>query len=74
LFALAEVVESGTLALDQLDDLPDRNLSAKLAQVPGIGPWTVQMFLMFRLRRQDVLPVGDIGVRRGLQLATDYTA
>jgi 3-methyladenine DNA glycosylase/8-oxoguanine DNA glycosylase len=38
---------------------------AELTQVRGIGPWTAQMFLMFELRRSDVWPTGDLGVRTG---------
>jgi DNA-3-methyladenine glycosylase II len=47
----------------------DDEISARLVTVRGIGPWTADMFLMFQLRRLDVWPVGDFGVRRGYGLA-----
>lgn len=48
--------------------LDDETLVAELTRVRGIGRWTVEMLLMFRLRRPDVLPVGDYGVCKGFQL------
>jgi DNA-3-methyladenine glycosylase II len=47
----------------------DEEVIARLSTVRGIGPWTAQMFLMFRLRRLDVWPIGDFGVRQGYGLA-----
>ena len=47
----------------------DEEVIASLSSVRGIGPWTAQMFLIFRLRRLDVWPVGDFGVRQGYGLA-----
>jgi DNA-3-methyladenine glycosylase II len=47
---------------------PDDDVRAALLPVRGIGPWSVDMFLMFGLVRPDVLPVGDLGVRKGMQL------
>ncbi len=47
----------------------DEEVIARLSTVRGIGPWTTQMFLIFRLRRLDVWPVGDFGVRQGYGLA-----
>lgn len=67
--ALASAILSGELNLTRVDDLPDEAVVEQLTRVPGIGIWTAQMFLMFRLRRPDVLPIADVGVRRGLQLA-----
>ncbi|MFZ5624737.1 MAG: DNA-3-methyladenine glycosylase family protein [Gemmatimonadota bacterium] len=49
--------------------LSDEELVERLTVIRGIGPWTVHMFLMFRLGRPDVLPVSDYGVRKGFQLA-----
>lgn len=54
-----------SLGLDDLDRFPDEEVEARLTAVRGIGPWTAQMFLMFALRRPDVWPVGDLGVRSG---------
>ncbi|MFM7100563.1 MAG: DNA-3-methyladenine glycosylase family protein [Verrucomicrobiota bacterium] len=47
--------------------MSDDEIIAALVPVRGIGPWTAQMFLMFRLGRPDVLPVLDLGVRKGAQ-------
>lgn len=52
-----------------LDTLEDDEIIERLTQVRGIGPWTVQMMLMFQLGRPDVLPVTDFGVRSGFRLA-----
>jgi len=61
---LAERIESGSLVLEDLDALADDEVSAQLMEVKGIGRWTVDMFLIFHLGRPDVLPVGDLGLRR----------
>lgn len=53
------------LELDRLPWLDDAEVEGRLTSVRGIGPWTAQMFLMFALRRPDVWPVGDLGVRQG---------
>jgi DNA-3-methyladenine glycosylase II len=62
---LAERVHDGRLTLDGLEALSDDAIIAQCVAVRGIGPWTAQMFLMFRLGRPDVLPVLDLGVRKG---------
>jgi DNA-3-methyladenine glycosylase II len=62
--SLAERVLDGSLDLDNLDRLPDEEVIAQLTAVRGIGPWSADMFLIFRLGRPDVLPVGDLGIRR----------
>jgi DNA-3-methyladenine glycosylase II len=64
---LAERVEDGDLQLDLLKQLPDEEVSAQLTAVKGIGQWTTDMFLMFQLGRPDVLPVGDLGIRRAVE-------
>lgn len=51
-----------------LEVMPDEEIIARLTEVRGIGVWTAQMFLMFRLGRPDVLPAGDYGVRRAFGL------
>ncbi len=62
---LAARVMEGALRLESLVCLPDEEVVASLVQVRGIGRWTAEMFLIFSLRRLDVWPVGDQGVRRG---------
>lgn len=67
--SLAEHVISGDVDLEALDELADEDVVAELIRVKGLGEWTVQMFLMFRLRRPDVLPTGDLGIRRAVERA-----
>src|SRR5699024_10199352 len=62
-------VQDGSLALHALDVMPDEEVVAALTAVKGIGRWTAEMFLMFRLHRPDVLPVGDLGIVRAVQRA-----
>ena len=62
---LAERASAGRLALEALKGLSDEEVQEQLVQVRGIGPWTAQMFLLFDLRRPDVWPVLDLGVRAG---------
>ncbi len=62
---LASKVRSGAVQVHDLHDQPDDEVVRRLVQVRGIGAWTAQMYLMFRLRRPDVWPTGDLGVRAG---------
>lgn len=62
---LAARVHRRELALDALEARTDEEVIAELCEVKGIGRWTAEMFLMFRLGRPDVLPVGDLGVQKG---------
>ena len=66
--SLAEHVRDGSLELERLDELGDEQVIAELVAVKGLGVWTAHMFLMFHLQRPDVLPVGDLGVRRAIML------
>lgn len=59
----------GTVPLDGLGRLPDDEIIRRLVRVKGIGSWTVEMFLIFQLRRLDVWPVLDYGVRKGYAAA-----
>lgn len=67
--SLAEHVLSGELELELLDELTDEQVIAELIAVKGLGVWTAHMFLMFQLERPDVLPVGDLGIRRAIERA-----
>ena len=69
--SLAEHVESGELELARLSDLPDEEVIEQLTAVKGLGQWTADMFLIFHLGRPDVLPVGDLGIRRAVERAYD---
>jgi DNA-3-methyladenine glycosylase II len=68
---LAAKIEDGTVVLDPagLRAESDAEIVARLSTVRGIGKWTAEMFLMFQLRRLDVWPTGDLGVRKGFGLA-----
>ena len=63
---LAEKTASGLLDFNRLPELPDEKVIEHLTQVKGIGVWTAQMFLMFSLKRPNVLPTGDFGVRMAM--------
>lgn len=64
---LALHVNDNRLPMHNLHNMDDQDVIDALVQVRGIGVWTAQMFLMFRLGRPDVLPVLDLGVRKGAQ-------
>jgi len=66
---LSSRVLDGTVDLSRLSRLGDDEVIAELTTVRGIGRWTAEMFLMFQLRRLDVWPVDDLGVRQGYGLA-----
>lgn len=67
--SLAEHVTSGELDLDEVATMDDAEAIAVLTEVRGIGEWSAHMFLMFQLRRPDVLAWGDLAIRRGVQEA-----
>ncbi|TMK98546.1 MAG: DNA-3-methyladenine glycosylase 2 family protein [Actinobacteria bacterium] len=67
--SLAEHVLSGELELGRLSELDDERVISELVAVKGLGVWSAQMFLMFHLERPDVLPVGDLGIRRAIERA-----
>ena len=66
---LCRRIVEGELPLDVLDRMDDEAVIENLMQVKGIGRWTAEMFLIFRLQRPDVLPVGDLGIVRAVQRA-----
>jgi DNA-3-methyladenine glycosylase II len=66
---LAEKVARGALPLDHVETLSDADLITHLVQVKGIGKWTAQMFLMFKLGRADVLPDLDLGIQNAIKRA-----
>ena len=65
----AKVLEGVVPAAEELHQLEDDHIVERLTQVRGVGPWTVQMMLMFQLGRPNVLPIDDFGVRNGFRLA-----
>jgi DNA-3-methyladenine glycosylase II len=64
---LAAKTAAGLLDFTRLADLPDEEVVKHLTQVKGVGVWTAHMFLMFTLRRPDVLPTGDYGVQAAIK-------
>src|SRR5580658_10919370 len=64
----AKTIDGTVPTLTQIRRLPDAEILERLTAVRGIGPWTVEMLLIFRLGRPDVLPVSDYGVRKGYAL------
>src|SRR3954447_23061263 len=66
--SLAEHVTDGDLEIDRLAGAPGGEVYAELTAVKGLGRWTVDMFMIFHLGRPDVLPVGDLGIRRAVQI------
>ena len=65
---LSKKIESKELNMRTISRLNDEQIIAKLTEIKGIGRWTAEMFLIFSLGRLDVLPVGDLGLRKGVQL------
>jgi DNA-3-methyladenine glycosylase II len=66
---LAKHTRRGSVVFESLIEQDDNNVIEHLTQVKGIGVWTAHMFLMFALRREDVLPVGDLGIRAAMKRA-----
>jgi DNA-3-methyladenine glycosylase II len=64
---LATKAHSGEVNFAALHDLPDAEVISELTKVKGIGVWTAHMFLMFSLRRPDVLPTGDLGIQLAIR-------
>ena len=68
--SVAEMALNGSIpSLKECDKLSNKELKDKLMEIKGVGPWTVEMLLIFNLGRQHVLPIHDLGVRKGFQLA-----
>jgi len=66
---LARHTRDGRVVFDELTGLSDAEVIERLTQVKGIGVWTAHMFLIFALRRTDVLPIGDLGIRSAIRKA-----
>lgn len=64
---MAERAARGELDFGKLHELPDDEVIKHLTQVKGVGTWTAQMFLMFTLKRANVLPTGDLGVQMAIK-------
>jgi len=69
MMSLGQMHVDGELDVDDLDHLDDEQAVAALTRVRGIGRWTAEMFLIHQLRRADVLPAGDLGIRHAVERA-----
>ena len=70
---LAKMTRDGQVRFEQIHSLGDAAIVEHFTQVKGVGVWTAQMFLIFALRRLDVLPTGDLGVRAAIKKAYNLT-
>lgn len=67
---LCEKIKNSKLKIKNLDKFADDEVRKQLVQVKGIGPWTADMFLMFKLGRPDIFPVEDLGIKNGFEKVT----
>lgn len=64
---IAELAATGKLDFEKLASKPDAEVSQELIKIRGVGPWTIENFLMFALGRQNLFPMGDIGIQNALK-------
>src|SRR6202163_2966509 len=69
----AKTLDGTVPALAKIRRMSEEEIHERLTKVHGIGEWSVQMFLMFRLGRPDILPVHDLGIRKGFQIVYGHT-
>jgi DNA-3-methyladenine glycosylase II len=69
LIAIAEHARDERVNFSRLDQLDNATITTELTAIKGVGTWTVHMFLMFCMARLDVLPVGDLGIKRAVERA-----
>ncbi len=65
---IARRLRCGVLDLEQLENLDDEQVSDLLMELPGVGRWTADMLMMFSLGRMDVLPIGDLALRKSIRM------
>ncbi len=65
---IAEAFLSNSINTSNFKNLSNQEIIEQLTLIKGVGPWTVQMFLMFTLKRSDIFPTGDLGVRKGFKM------
>ena len=63
---LADYFEKNSFQKEDVERMTDQEISNELIKIKGIGQWTVDMFLMFTLNREDILPYGDLGIQKGI--------
>ena len=69
---LSKKIETNQLNIKKISTQNDENVIEQLINVKGIGRWTAEMFLIFSLGRLDILPVGDLGLKKGIQLMYSF--
>lgn len=69
---VAEAFADGNLSFEGLAEMADDEVRTALTEIRGVGPWTADMFLIFVLAREDVFPVGDLGIRKGMAALYGY--
>ena len=65
---IAEAFLNNSINTSNFKNLSNQDIMEQLTLIKGVGPWTVQMFLMFTLKRSDIFPTGDLGVRKGFKM------
>ena len=68
---IAKAFKSKTVQSDKLKEMTNDRIRSDLIKIKGIGPWTIDMFLMFTLNRPDILPTGDLGIQKGYMVFFD---
>ena len=68
---IAKAFKSKTVQSDKLKEMTNDRIRNDLIKIKGIGPWTIDMFLMFTLNRPDILPTGDLGIQKGYMIFFD---
>lgn len=68
---VAEAYRSGDLGVESFEGMDDDTVAAELTEIKGVGTWTAKMYLIFCLGREDVFPVEDLGIRKGMQVLYD---
>ncbi len=64
---IAQVIKNKKIDLNKIDSMSDSEIKRDLIQIKGIGPWTVEMFLMFSLGRSDIFSYGDLGLKKAIK-------
>lgn len=65
---IAKAFENKTVLSDNIKEMTNAQIRSELIKIKGIGPWTIDMFLMFTLNRPDILPTGDLGIQKGFMV------
>ena len=64
---IAQAIEDNKITLESFEALSDEEIASQLLEIKGVGPWTVEMFLIFTLHRQDIFSIGDLGLRTAIE-------